>query len=186
MRLRHGKPIRVGLTGSLASGKSTVLKVFKKEGWSVLSADAVVAEIYQEKKITKDWILKKFGSSEAGMKRLEKWIHPLVKRKVLAFHKKAKRNSVVEVPLLFEAKFERCFDLTIAVFAPRSDRLRRVQRRGMSKKLFEFLDQRQIPAFEKNQRSDFVLVNLEKKQLKKQVKALSEFLKSLKLLSKTK
>jgi len=148
----------------------------------VLSADEIVADIYREKKITKEWILDKFGSSNAGMRRLEKWIHPLVKKRVLGFLKNSRKNVVVEVPLLYEAGFDRFFDLTISVFAPKTDRLKRVLKRGMSKKLFEFLDQRQMPAFKKNQRADFVLVNLDKRQLKKQVKGLSRFLQSLRYL----
>lgn len=171
---RH--PIRVGLTGSLASGKSTSLKAFKKLGWKVLSADELVAEIYKEKGITKAEVLKKFGQSKAGLKKLEKWIHPLVAKKILSSLKKSRKPAVVEVPLLFEAKFEKYFDLCVFVFAPYEDRVKRAFKRGMDLKLFDFLDRQQFAPEKKARLSDFVVFNDSKKSLKTQIRFLSEII----------
>ena len=175
-KMRSRRPIRVGLTGSLASGKSTVLKAFKKYGFKVLSADEMVAQIYEQKKITKEDVLKKFGKTPAGLKKLERWIHPLVRKQTLATMKKSKKPMVVEVPLLFEARFEKDFDVVVFVHAPFKDRLRRVLKRGMTEKLFRFLDSRQWSPFKKAQKSDYILQNSTKPFLKKQVKHLSKVL----------
>ncbi len=178
-RARAFKKPLIGLTGSLASGKSTTLKVFRKQGFRVLSADDVVAEIYSEQGLTKEEILKRFGSSQAGIKKLEKWIHPLVKAKILKFIRLNKKLPIIiEVPLLYEAKFERLFALTVFVFAPQADRLARAQRRGMSNKVFKLLDSRQMKASEKAFKSDFVLQNYDKPLLKRQAKALAKLIKS--------
>lgn len=175
--MRHRRPITIGLTGSLASGKSTALKVFKRSGWKVSSADDLVAEIYKKKGLTKADILKKFGATEQGLRRLEKWVHPLVRTQVAAFIKMHQRHPIiVEVPLLYEAQFERLFDMTVFIFSPRAIRRVRALKRGMSAKLFDTLDGKQMKPSEKALRADFVLLNLEKKSFKKQAKELSKLL----------
>src|SRR5260370_1293916 len=93
--------------------------------------------------------------------------------------KGSKKPVVVEVPLLFEAKFERDFDVTLFMFAPSKDRLTRVKKRGMNPRLFKFLDRRQLSAAEKSERADFILHNTTKAFLKKQVKWLARVLREL-------
>ena len=173
---RFKKIPRLGLTGSLASGKSTTLKFFKKEGWKVLSADEVVAEIYKNKGLTKEKLRKEFENSPAKLKKFEKWIHPQVGKQIKTWMKKQKAPVIVEVPLLFEARFDRYFDKTIFVYAPTKDREKRVMKRGMSRKLFLYLDAKQMSPAEKASRADFILHNFSKKELKSQVKNLSRFL----------
>jgi dephospho-CoA kinase len=170
------RSLRIGLTGSLASGKSTTLKFFKKQGWKVLSADEVVEEIYKENHLTKEMLRKECGKSPAKLKKLEKWIHPLVEKRIKGWMKKQKSPAIVEVPLLFEASFDKFFQKNIFVYAARADREKRVIKRGMSRKLFRILDSKQFPAIEKISRADFILHNLSKKSLKAQVKSLSKFL----------
>src|SRR5688572_1743608 len=80
-KLRHRR-LTVGITGAIASGKSTATKFFKKLGWQTLSADDIVAGIYEAKKLTKEKVLRKFGTSAEGLLRLEKWIHPFVQKAV--------------------------------------------------------------------------------------------------------
>jgi len=83
---------------------------------------------------------------------------------------------IVEVALLYEAQFERLFDMTVFIFSPRAIRRVRALKRGMSAKLFETLDGKQMKPSEKALRADFVLLNLEKKSFKKQAKELSKLL----------
>ncbi|MBN8554608.1 MAG: dephospho-CoA kinase [Deltaproteobacteria bacterium] len=173
---RFKKVPHLGLTGSLASGKSTTLKFFKKQGWKILSADEIVAEIYKEKGFTKEKLRKDFEGSPAKLKKFEKWIHPQVGNRIKVWMKKQKAPMIVEVPLLFEAKFDRYFDKTVFVYAPKKDREKRVMKRGMSRKLFLFLDAKQMSPADKAVRSDFILHNFSKKSLELQVKQLSKFL----------
>jgi dephospho-CoA kinase len=175
-------PIIVGLTGSLASGKSTTLKVFKKRGWVTGSADEMVADIYRSRGLTKESIVKKYGRSRSGLKRLEQWVHPLVKQKIFRLFKlglKTSRPVCVEVPLLFEAHFDEFFQATIFVFAPKADRIRRVRSRGMDLKLFRFLDAQQWPAKTKMRMADFTLRNDTKKNLKASAKQIAKKLEAL-------
>ncbi len=118
-------------------------------------------------------VLERFGRSNAGIRRLEKWIHPKVKVEIRKRLKKSQRPAIVEVPLLFEAKFEKLFDLNIFIFAPRAARMKRALKRGMSKKLFELLDSRQLSARAKAARSDVILHNRVKATLKKQAGLLA-------------
>lgn len=166
-----GSHLKIGLTGSLASGKSTALKEFRKLGFKALSADDIVAKIYREKKISKAQIQKKYNT-KAKLKKLEKWIHPLVGKRIQAFMAKQRRPCVVEVPLLFEAGFEKYFDRSVFIFAPRADRLKRVLKRGMDLKLFRLLDSKQWSAKRKENKADYVIRNTTKPELKKQIRRL--------------
>lgn len=177
--LRHRRRIRGAITGGLASGKSTSLKAFQKQGWLVLSSDQIVSDLYERKGLTKAQVLKKFGTTKAGLKKLEAWIHPLVKREIQRVMKATSMPTMVEVPLLFESGFEKLFDFSVYVHSADRDRKARALRRGMTPSVFKALNARQWPARDKAQAADFILVNTTKADLKKQVKALSNFLKLL-------
>lgn len=165
------KPLCLGLTGSLASGKSTTLKIFHKLGFKICSADDIVAEIYNEKKLTKDALIKKYNTP-AKLKTLEAWVHPLVRKRIEAWVLRQRRPMIVEIPLLFETHYEKYFDRVIFVYAPKADRLQRVINRGMSPKLFRMLDKKQWSPKKKAAHSDFVLKNTTKKSLKNQIRKL--------------
>jgi len=176
-RLRPHRPIRVGIAGGLASGKSTVLAEFKKAGWATLSADEVVHRLYKKK----DWKLqelrKKAQKSERAIRALERAIHPLVGKEIRHFLKTKKKPCCVEIPLLFEGGWERVFDQIVFVYCPAALRKKRALKRGMSEKLFKKLDERQWSSAEKAKHSDFVLQNRDqKKLLRLQAKHLSKLL----------
>lgn len=175
LKPKKTRPLRLGLTGSLASGKSTTLKAFRKLGWKTLSADEVVAKIYREKRLTKE-SLRATYNTKAKIKKLEAWVHPMVEKRILQWMSRQRGPLIVEVPLLFEAKFDRFFDQNIFVYAPKADRLKRVLKRGMTLKLFRMLDKKQWSAKRKESLADFTLRNTTKKHLKKQIKKLSHSL----------
>ncbi len=128
---RIAKSLSIGVTGKIASGKSEILKEFKSLGYSVISSDEIVKELYEKEEVASkiEKLLKiKFHSSKVdhdvlrnhllinpGEKRkLEKLIHPLVRKEVESFIKKDKSPlKIVEVPLLFEAHFDDLFDVII-------------------------------------------------------------------------
>lgn len=166
--------IHVGLTGSLASGKTSALREFKRGGWQVLSADEMVHEIYEEQNVDREALRRGVLSSKRALKRLEAWIHPLVEKKMRQFLKRECR-AVVEIPLLFEAGFEEYFDWLVYVYAPKQERRRRAIKRGMPGKIFDFLEGQQWPAVKKTKRADFVLHNREPASLKAQIKRLKDF-----------
>lgn len=175
---RHAYPIHVGITGSLASGKSTTLKVFSKHGYRILSADEIVHQIYAGENYDLLKLRKEAANSPRALKKLENFVHPIFRRILNKFLKEAKGPVAVEIPLLFEGGLNKCFDLNIFVFAPLVDRRKRAMNRGMSRRLFEFLESKQLPPAKKSEMADFVLLNLEKPTLKKQAKLLAKLLKT--------
>ena len=176
-RLRPHRPVRVGIAGGLASGKSTVLAEFKKAGWATLSADEVVHRLYKKKDLKLSELRKAAQKSERAIRALERLIHPLVGKEIRKFLKERKKPCCVEIPLLFEGGWEKAFDKTIFVYCPTLFRKQRALRRGMSEKLFTKLDNRQMKSSEKARRSDFVLQNREqKKLLRLQAKHLTKLL----------
>ena len=110
---------RIGITGSLASGKSTASKILGKKG-PVFSADSIVKKLYSQKKFRKH-ISKKLNIQSSSnikslikqkilrdkffFKNLEKIIHPLVRKEMINFTQKQKNKKFIffEIPLLVES-----------------------------------------------------------------------------------
>ena len=179
--------IKIGITGSLASGKSTVAKLISRNRYPIFSADEVVKALYKKRDFTNK-VKKKFNFKNTknlkkkiknqikidkrALKELELIIHPLVRRKMKDFMKK-KRNfkiGVFEIPLLIESKLMKYFDSIIFVGSKRNIRLRRYKG---NKEIFTTLDKRQIIPSKKIKISDHVIYNnLSTKNLKKRVKFL--------------
>lgn len=124
--------IKVAIFGKIASGKSEVLNIFKKNNIPTLSSDEVVAKLYQRKDVidivnkefglgNKDYIdreqlRKQLSDNPKDIKKIDKIVHPLVKQEAEAFFKEHNKGIVVmEVPLLFESKMDKMFDVLIAV-----------------------------------------------------------------------
>ncbi|TVQ77507.1 MAG: dephospho-CoA kinase [Bradymonadales bacterium] len=171
----YSRPLHLGLTGGLASGKSSALKIFKALGWKTISADEIVHQIYSEKGESLERLRQEATQSPRALKKLEAWIHPQVRKRVRKDLKENEgRSVVVEVPLLFEGKLASAFDAVLFVYAPKSLRKKRAVKRGMSPKLFEKLDSRQYSAKEKAKLSDLVLLNLDKKKLRQQILAFQK------------
>jgi dephospho-CoA kinase len=178
--------MKIGITGSLSSGKSSVAKILSKNKKLLFSADKVVKNLYSDskfrKKIKKKFkITKKDLKAEIKSKILQKKIslnelgaiiHPLVRKKMKEFHKKnLKKNILIfEIPLLIESKLMDFFDFIILVVAPRKNRLRRYLKNGGHKKMFSILDKNQISPQKKAKYCDYLIVNNKsKKLLKKKV-----------------
>jgi dephospho-CoA kinase len=172
--------VRAAITGGLASGKSTALKVFRQSGWKIFSADEAVHRIYAQHSLQLEPLRRAAKKSSAAVRRLERFVHPRVGREIQSFlRENSRKPCLVEIPLLFEVKWEGRFDLSIFVFCPKALRQKRAQRRGMKRALFGRLDRLQLPAFEKAQRADYVLQNFNDRQaLRKQAKILARLLKA--------
>ena len=190
-----------GLTGSLASGKSTVLKLFKKKGAIVFDADEQVHSYYKNRKGS---IYKKIASifpkafkrgtidrkilgeivfsDVKKLKILERIVHKEAIKDLKIWINKSKRSKkiyVAEVQLLFEKKLERLFDATILVYIPKNILIKRIKNNlGLSKrralarlKLYE-------PVKKKIKCADFVINNNSNiKALENKVSALWNKLK---------
>ena len=151
--------ILVGLTGGIATGKSTVAGMFKRCGATVIDADALAREVVQPGKPAWREIVGTFGKTvlnsdhtlnrqtlgvrvfghPAKLRRLERIIHPRVAREQIRLTKQAARNdpkavAIYDVPLLFEAGIDTRVDTTIVVTADRETQIARLKKRnGLSR-----------------------------------------------------
>ena len=171
----------VGLTGGLGAGKSTALAVLAALGAEVLSADAVVHELYETGEVA-DAVSARFGSEvfadgrvdrgalarrvfEAEEDRvwLERLLWPLVAARAQEVHAQARRRRpppravVVEAPLLFEADAASPYEATIAVVADDALRAERIAARDQA--ALASREALQLPQAEKARRSTYVVVN---------------------------
>ena len=126
--------IKIGITGSLASGKTTASKILKHKRGPLFSADKAVKELYKNnnfrKLLSKKFNIKNDSSIKKKLKKiiltdkknivkLEKIIHPQVRLKMRKFTKKHKNKKILfyEIPLLIESKLMKYFNLIIFIKA---------------------------------------------------------------------
>lgn len=169
--------IVIGLTGSIAMGKSTAAAMFAETGIPVCDSDAVVHALYEggdktvaeafpaavhNGRIDRALLSKLLASDPAGFARLEAIVHPLVRKAQDEFLRQCRKNGealvVLDIPLLFESGRDRDVDKTVVVSAPAAvQRTRALARPGMTDAKFENLLKRQMPDAEKRRRADFVV-----------------------------
>ena len=180
--------IKIGITGSLASGKSTVAKIISSGKHPLYNADRAVKKIYQtnifqekvfkkfklkNKKNIKNKIKKIISSDKKYLKILEKIIHPLVREQIRKFTKKnkGKKFIIFEIPLLVESKQMKNYDRIIFVNSRKDLRLKRYLKRGNNKRFFDLLNKRQLSPAKKIKFCDYVINNNGSiKLLKKNIK----------------
>ena len=167
---------KIGITGSLASGKTTASKILARGKYPLFSADNEVKKLYKRKnfiglisnkfklkKTTKiKQILKnKILKNNSNLKKLEQIIHPFVRKEMRKFEIKNKNKKYVyfEIPLLVESKLMKRFDVVIFIKANKSLRFKRFLSKGGNKKLFQILNKKQLSDKKKAEHSDFVVVN---------------------------
>jgi dephospho-CoA kinase len=169
--------VRLGLTGSIATGKSTVLKAFADLGVPVFSSDEAVAELYRgeavapvealfpgvarDGTIDKAALSQRLAADPSGFKRLEAVVHPLVRAAMARFMDRAEAAGhplvVVEVPLLFESGYDYGFDAVGVTFVdPALQRQRALARPGMTVDKFETILARQMPQADKKTRATYL------------------------------
>lgn len=191
--------ILVGLTGGIATGKSTVAGMFKRCGAVIIDADALAREVVQPGKPAWREIVKTFGKTvlnpdrtlnrpalgakvfghTAQLRQLERMIHPRVAREQQRLTRLAALNDpnavvIYDVPLLFEAGIDARVDTTIVVTADRKTQIARLKlRNGLSRAEALRRIKSQMPLTNKCRRADYVLDGtLSLPQLKNQVRSL--------------
>ncbi len=170
----------VGLTGSIGMGKSTAAAALRRLGLPVHDADGEVHRLYargggaaplierafpgttRDGAVDVERLRRVVVGDPAALARLERIVHPLVRREEQRFLRQAaarrQRLVVLEVPLLYETGGDRCCDVVVVVSAPRRIQLARVlARRGMTPERLRALEARQTPDAEKRRRADFVV-----------------------------
>ena len=168
--------IKVGITGSLASGKTTASKILSYRRGPLFSADKVVRELYKKRDF-KNTLYKEFNlknknkikinlkkkilEDSKNIRKLEKIIHPLVRNRMKSFTYKNKERKILffEIPLLIESKLMKNFDVIIFIKARKRIRLKRFLSKNGNKKIFNLLDNKQLSEKKKIKYCDYVVVN---------------------------
>lgn len=171
----------IGLTGSIAMGKSTAARLFGRLGVPVYDADAAIHALLAKGGAGVSPVAKAFAGVEtngaidraklgravfadpAALARLEAILHPLAARArdaFLARHRRSRTKRVVlDVPLLFETGGERRCDLVVVVSASATiQRQRALARPGMTREKLAGILARQMPDARKRRRGDVVAV----------------------------
>ena len=168
--------IKIGITGSLASGKSTASNILSYKRGPLFSADKAVKELYTNKnfrsKISKKFniknnnkikksIKKQALNNKNFLKKLEKIIHPLVREKMNKFTAQHKKKKLLfyEIPLLIESKLMKYFRVIIFIKANKELRQKRFKLKKGDKKLFILLNNKQINDKKKIKFCNHVVVN---------------------------
>ena len=171
--------MKVGLSGGIGCGKSTVLGFFREAGWRTVDSDAVVREllatdaevqarlrsrwggaVFADGAVDRGALAKRVFGHEADLKWLEELLHPLVRESWLASIDQAPdSNWLVEIPLLFEKRLEIHFDLTVCVSSPPDVVADRMVVRAYSEAQIEQRRKQQMPLEEKIERADFLISN---------------------------
>ena len=176
------KRLVVGLTGSFGTGKSTVSRILENLGArKMINADQLVHEVFKRhhpigRKIkslfhmsgilNRKRIAGEVFRNPAKRRRLEALIHPYVRRRMLEELKSIRDGiAILEVPLLFEAGFDRLCDVTVSVLASERTIIRRLAKRGFASEEVKKRLETQLSQSEKKKRSDFFIINSGSKKL---------------------
>ncbi len=184
--------LKVGVTGGIGSGKTTVCKVFEALGIPVYYADDRakwlmvhnpdlvhgIKKLFGEEAYTADGQLdrpfiarKAFGDSTI-LGKLNALVHPAVAIDGERWHNEQSGvpYTIKEAALLFESGSYRFLDRVITVYAPAEMRIRRVMERdGLSREAVTARMERQMPEEEKIEKADFVIQNDGSRSLVRQV-----------------
>lgn len=172
--------IRVGITGNIGSGKTTVSKIFKERGIPVFNSDLCAREaekethiqegykrivgedVYNESQIDRTKLRAIIFTDKDKLNQINKLLNPYVKAKFEQFCLDNSDHQIVmlESAILFETKSNKNFDHIITVTATENTRIRRVTQRDNCT-LEEVLNKlsNQLPEAEKISQSDFIIVN---------------------------
>ena len=181
---------KIGITGSIGSGKTYVSKVFESLGIPVFNADNEAKkimscsfdlinsiknefgdDIYDKYSLNKRKLASIVFSDSKKLKKLNSLVHPFVKQEFLNWCKKQKSPYVIkEAAILFESNSYKELDSVICISAPQNLRIDRVKARdGFKDYEINNRIKNQFSQEEKENLSDYIIVNDEKDSLLTQI-----------------
>ncbi len=171
--------LKLGLTGSIATGKTTVLNAIAALGVPVFSSDEAVHRLYDggaavapvgeafpgvvvDNRIDRARLSAMLLAAPERLKELEAIVHPLVRAEISSFLTEAEAGgaklAVVDIPLLYENGVDWGFDAVIVTAVDEAEQRRRaLARPGMSVDKLDAILARQLPQAEKIRRADHVI-----------------------------
>ncbi|KFZ41704.1 dephospho-CoA kinase [Anoxybacillus flavithermus] len=176
--------LTIGLTGGIASGKSTVAAMFRDLHIPVIDADEIAHRVTAIDGEAYHLIVETFGSDildsngaidrrklgaivfhdEQKRKQLNAIVHPLVRKHMLQqkeqYAKQKEKAVVLDIPLLFESKLEHLVDRILVVYVDEQTQLHRLcERNGFSVEEARARMKAQMPLEEKRKKADAVIDN---------------------------
>jgi len=175
--------LNVALTGNVASGKSTLARLFVRWGATLIDSDALVADEQQPGSETLAAIANQFGDSmllpdgsldRAALRQLvfsdsdartalNAIVHPIIQarreRLMAEARNRGDRIVISDIPLLFEVLDPSTFDLVVLIDSPKSLRRNRLLDRGLSGEEADQIMAAQIPSEQKRAAADIVIDN---------------------------
>ena len=184
---------KVGITGGIGSGKSTVCRMLAERGVALYDADSRAKELMSASAALRNALIENFGAetfNAEGLNRaylaarvfndaeqlrlLNSLVHPAVIADFEAWAEEQNGQYVVfESAILFEAGLENRVDVVVAVMAPESLRVERVMARdGHSKEQVMARIKNQMSDDERSDRSKYSIVNIDVEELEEDVEQL--------------
>lgn len=174
----------VGLTGGIASGKSTVSQMFKERGFAIIDADVAARKVVEPDQSAYQEIVQVFGeaillpnqmldraklgaiifSDETKRQKLNSIVHPAVRKQMEIWKNEAlaagSQTVIYDIPLLFESRLTNLVEKTIVVFVEEQVQLERLmERNGLSESEALARITSQMPLSEKVKMADAVIDN---------------------------
>jgi dephospho-CoA kinase len=173
--------MKVGLTGGIGAGKSTVADLFSQKGAVVIRSDELARQVIEPQTPGFQLVVDRFGKDfinsegyidraklaqvvfqdDAALKDLENIIHPLVRSKTNQIIDQHTSETIIinEIPLLLEKKMESLFDFLVIVISSEKNRLERLSKRGLTKEQASARMAKQVSDDERKAAADFLIVN---------------------------
>ncbi|XQY90953.1 dephospho-CoA kinase [Metabacillus sp. HB246100] len=174
----------IGLTGGIASGKSTVTSMIKEKGFQIVDADMISREVVKAGESAYHEIVKQFGpqilkvnkeldreklgnvifSDEEKRVQLNQIVHPAVRKEMLKKIHEAKSKNlqaiVLDIPLLFESKLTNLVDKVLVIYVDEKTQLSRLMNRNnLSEQDAKMRIQSQLSIEKKKKMGDYVIDN---------------------------
>jgi dephospho-CoA kinase len=175
------RPCTVGLTGGLATGKSTVASVLAAKGVPIFDADTAVHNLYEPGSAGAAVVAELFGRTvldpeggvdrailservlgdDAARRRLENAVHPLIRQRLLEWLSSIgdRPLAVIEAALLIETGSYREYDVLMVVWCEPHQQVQRALARGLSAERLRGLIAAQLPMTQKKDLADVLVDN---------------------------
>ena len=173
--------MKVGLTGGIGAGKSTVADLFSQKGAVVIRSDELARQVIEPQTPGFQQVIDRFGKDfinsegyidraklaqvvfhdDAALKDLENIVHPLVRSKTNQIIDQHTSETIIvnEIPLLLEKKMESLFDFLVIVVSSEKNRLERLSHRGLTTEQASARMAKQVSDDERKAAADFLIVN---------------------------
>jgi dephospho-CoA kinase len=173
--------MKVGLTGGIGAGKSTVADLFSKRGAVVIRSDELARQVIEPQTPGFKQVTSRFGNEivndegnidraklaqvvfndDVALKDLENIVHPLVRERTNQLMSEQTSETIIvnEIPLLLEKKMESLFDFLVIVISSEKNRLERLSQKGVLEEQAKARMAKQVNDQVRKAAADFLIVN---------------------------